>query len=64
MTKKPKSWYKQIVLRPVVHVDGYASYEKICNYVAENYFSVDERSLKTGLRDNPRESKFVTYYTL
>ena len=64
MTKKPKGRYKQIVLRPVVHVDGYASYEKICNYVAKNYFSVDEKRLKTGLRDNPRESKFVTYYTL
>ncbi|MEA5595758.1 hypothetical protein [Rivularia sp. UHCC 0363] len=39
MTKKPKGWYKQIVLRPVVHVDGYASYEKVCSYVANSYFS-------------------------
>ncbi|NJN11873.1 MAG: hypothetical protein HC815_29465 [Richelia sp. RM1_1_1] len=64
MIKKPKGWYKQIVLRPVVHVDGYASYEKICSYVADNYFSVDEKRLETGIRNNPRESMFVTLYTL
>ena len=64
MTKIPKGWYKQIVLRPVVHVDGYASYEKICNYVAKNYFSTNEKKLEAGIRNNPRESMYVTLYTL
>ncbi|KOP23125.1 hypothetical protein AMR41_27870 [Hapalosiphon sp. MRB220] len=64
MTKKPKGWYKEIVLRPVVHVDGYESYEKICGYVADIYFSVDEQRLEKQLRINPKDSRYITLYTL
>ncbi|PAX59795.1 hypothetical protein [Brunnivagina elsteri] len=64
MPKKPKGWYKEIVLRPVVHVDGYESYEKICSYVADVYFSRDEEKIKTGMLRNPKESTYITIYTL
>ncbi|MEB3219959.1 MAG: hypothetical protein VKN72_27520 [Nostocales cyanobacterium 94392] len=64
MSKKPKDWYKQIVLRPVVHVDGYASYEKVCSYVANSYFSRDEESLKTGIKNDRYESRYIPLYTL
>lgn len=64
MTKKPKGWYKEIVLRPVVHVDGYASYEKVCSYVADAYFAADEKYLMNALITKPKESMYITLYTL
>ena len=64
MTKKPKGWYKEIVLRPVVHVDGYASYEKVCGYVAEAYYSSEEEKLQRNLITKPEESMYITLYTL
>jgi hypothetical protein len=64
MPKKPKGWYKEIVLRTVVHVDGYESYEKICGIVAEMYYSVKEEDLLWGLKNQPGESKYITLYTL
>jgi hypothetical protein len=65
MSKKPKGWYKELVLRPVIHVDGYASYEKICSYVAEMYYSAEEEhELQRQLINNPRESIHITLYTL
>lgn len=65
MSKKPKGWYHQIVSRPVVHVDGFAPYEKICENVANIYFAVDpsfdiERKVITHAKD----SKYVSAYTL
>jgi len=38
MTKKPHGWYKEITIRPVVNVDGYEIYEKVCSYVADIFF--------------------------
>ena len=64
MNKKPKGWYKELVLRPVMHIEGYESYEKICGHVAEFYFAVDEQYLKGQLRTNVTESRNITLYTL
>jgi hypothetical protein len=64
MTKKPKGWYKEIVIRPVVHVDGYESYEKICGIVSNAYYSSEERELQYNLITNPEESIYITLYTL
>jgi hypothetical protein len=64
MTKKPKGWYKEIVIRPVMHVDGYESYEKICGHVADIYYSVDEKRLQQQLITNVTESMNITLYTL
>lgn len=64
MTKKPKGWYKEIVIRPVAHVDGYESYEKICSFVADIYYSTEEQKLLRQLRTNPGESIYITLYTL
>ncbi|RCJ20230.1 hypothetical protein A6S26_05775 [Nostoc sp. ATCC 43529] len=63
MTKKPKGWYKEIVIRPVVHVDGYESYEKMCSFVADIYYSTEEQKLLRQLRTNPGESIYITLYT-
>jgi hypothetical protein len=52
INKKPKGWYQQIVIRPTLSVDGYENYEKICGYVADIYFSVDEPRLKEVIRKN------------
>jgi len=38
MTKKPHGWYKEITIRPVVNVEGYEIYEKVCSYVADIFF--------------------------
>ncbi|MBW4564918.1 MAG: hypothetical protein KME32_28100 [Mojavia pulchra JT2-VF2] len=64
MSKKPKGWYKEIVIRPVIHVDGYESYEKMCGVVADIYYSAEEEKLQRGLRTNPAESMYITVYTL
>jgi hypothetical protein len=64
MTKKPKGWFNEIVIRPVVHVDGYESYEKICSTVADAYFLSNEQLLQKQLRINPKESMYITLYTL
>ncbi|MCP6761894.1 MAG: hypothetical protein NHB32_24805 [Fischerella sp. CENA71] len=64
MTKKPKGWYKQIVIRPVVHVDGYESYEKMCGHVADIYYSAEEQELQRRLITDPGESRYITLYTL
>lgn len=64
MSKKPNGWYKEIVIRPVVHVDGYESYEKICSFVADIYYSTEEQKLLRQLRTNPAESMYITLYTL
>lgn len=63
-SKKPKGWYKEIVIRPVVHVDGYESYEKMCGIVADIYYSAEEQKLQRGLITNPAESMYITVYTL
>ncbi|MCG6135159.1 MAG: hypothetical protein MET45_10910 [Nostoc sp. LLA-1] len=64
MSKKPKSWYKEIVIRPVVPVDGYESYEKICSFVADIYYSVEEQKLQRKLITDPGESRYISIYTL
>jgi hypothetical protein len=64
MSKKPKGWYKEIVIRPVIHVNGYESYEKICSFVADIYYSTEEEKLLRQLRTNPAESRYITLYTL
>ncbi|MDF5726169.1 MAG: hypothetical protein PUP91_38175 [Rhizonema sp. PD37] len=64
MAKKPPGWYKEIVIRPVIDVEGYELYEKVCSYVADIYFSTTEEALQTKLRNNPRESIYITLYTL
>lgn len=63
MTKKPKNWYKKIVTRPVLDVEGYESHEKVCSYIADTYFSADEETIQTGMLRNPRESMYITFYT-
>ncbi len=64
MNKKPKGWYKEIVLRPVMPVDGYESYEKLCSLVADVYYSSKESELQYNLIANPKESIYITLYTL
>ncbi|MDZ8139061.1 MAG: hypothetical protein RM049_27905 [Nostoc sp. DedQUE04] len=64
MSKKPKGWFNEIVIRPVVHVDGYESYEKMCGIVADIYYSAEEQKLLHQLRTNPTESIYITLYTL
>ncbi|MBD2303062.1 hypothetical protein [Nostoc sp. FACHB-190] len=64
MSKKPRGWYKEIVIRPVIHVDGYESYEKMCGIVADIYYSTEEQKLRRGLITNPAESMYVSAYTL
>lgn len=64
MNKKPRGWYKQIVIRPTLSVDGYESYEKLCGYVADVYFSVDEKYLYHELETNFKDSRNITFYTL
>ncbi len=64
MNKKPKGWYKQLVLRPVTHVKGYESYEKICAHAADGYYCADEQTLIRGLATNPKESMYISLYTL
>ena len=55
MSKKPKGWYKALAIRPVIHVDGYESYEKVCGHVADIYF--------TG-RETHHGVRLVRAYTL
>jgi hypothetical protein len=64
MNKKPKGWYKEIVLRPVMPVNGYESYEKLCSLAADIYYSSEESELQYNLIANPKESKYITLYTL
>ncbi len=64
MTKKPKGWYEAITIRPVMNVDGYESYEKVCGHVADVFFSVDEQKLRQKLVTNSKESMYITLYTL
>lgn len=64
MNKKPKGWYKEIVLRPVMSVDGYESYEKLCGLVADAYYSSKESELQYNLIAKPKESIYITLYTL
>ncbi|MHC5861794.1 hypothetical protein [Nostoc sp.] len=64
MSKKPKGWYKEIVIRPTLPVDGYESYEKMCGIVADIYYSAEEQKLLHQLRTNPAESIYITLYTL
>ncbi|QIR41773.1 hypothetical protein HCG51_34380 (plasmid) [Tolypothrix sp. PCC 7910] len=64
MSKKPKGWYKQLVLRPTLPVDGYESYEKICDFVADIYYSQEEQKLQFKLITEPGESKYITLYTV
>lgn len=62
--KKPKGWYQQITIRPTLSVDGYENYEKICSYIADTYFSVDEPTLQQVIRKDYRDSRSVSFYTL
>jgi len=64
MTKKPKGWCEAIAIRPVIHVDGYEHYEKVCGHVADIFFSVDEQKLRQKLITNSKESINITLYTL
>ena len=64
INKKPKGWYQQIVIRPTLSVDGYENYEKICGYVANVYFSVDEPTLQKLIRRDEKDSRGVSFYTL
>jgi hypothetical protein len=57
MLKKPKGWYKELVIRPVVHVDGYESYEKMCEHVANVYFFVNEENIQEKLKANHRDTR-------
>ncbi|WP_174763137.1 hypothetical protein [Anabaena sp. UHCC 0187] len=64
INKKPKGWYQQIVIRPTLSVDGYENYEKMCGYIADVYFSVDEPTLKELIRKNYKNSSGISFYTL
>jgi hypothetical protein len=64
MTKKPRGWFNEIVIRPTLPVDGYESYEKMCGHVADIYYSAEEQKLLRQLRTNPGDSKYITLYTL
>lgn len=64
MSKKPKGWFNEIVIRPTLSVDGYESYEKICGIVADAYFSATEKLLLSSLRSNPKDSRYISLYTL
>jgi len=64
MSKKPKGWYEAIAIRPVMHVDGYENYEKICGQVAEIYFSSQEEKLRQKLVTNSKDSIYISLYTL
>jgi hypothetical protein len=64
MTKKPIGWYKELVIRPVLPVDGYESYEKICEHVANIYFNTDQENLKKGLLTSITDSRYISKYTL
>ncbi|RUS93144.1 hypothetical protein DSM106972_097380 [Dulcicalothrix desertica PCC 7102] len=63
MSSKPKGWYKNITLRPVLPVDGYESYEKICGNVANIYFSTNEEEVRRLVLRKPKESMCITVYT-
>ncbi|WP_347566158.1 hypothetical protein [Scytonema sp. UIC 10036] len=45
-------------------MEGYESYEKMCGYVAEIFFSVTEQKLRQQLTANSTESINITAYTL
>lgn len=64
MNKKPLGWYKVITNRPVIHVDGYLSYEKVCSHVADVYFSTRENELCQKLATNSKDSIYISLYTL
>jgi hypothetical protein len=64
MTKKPKGWYKEIVIRPTLPVDGYESYEKVCSFVADIYYSSKEQELQRKLINDTGDSRYITIYTL
>lgn len=64
MSKKPKSWFNEIVIRPTLPVDGYESYEKMCSTVADIYYSKEEQELQRKLINYPGESMYITLYTL
>jgi hypothetical protein len=64
MIKKPKDWYKQIIIRPTLPVDGYESYEKVCGYVADVYFSGDKKFLDQKVIRNTAKSIDISFYTL
>lgn len=64
MSKKPKGWYEAIAIRPVIHVDGYEDYEKVCGHVADIYFSGREEELRQKLVTNSKDSIYITLYTL
>jgi len=64
MTKKPHGWYKEITIRPVVNVDGYEIYEKVCSYVADIFFFTNEQAMRQKLIINSKESIYISAYTL
>lgn len=64
MSKKPKGWFNEIVIRPTLSVDGYESYEKVCGHVADVYFAGDEKSLHQKVISGAAESINITLYTL
>jgi hypothetical protein len=64
MAKKPKGWYEAIAIRPVMHVDGYEHYEKVCGHVADIFFSTEEKELRQKLVTNSKDSIYITLYTL
>ncbi|BAZ18706.1 hypothetical protein NIES4071_105910 (plasmid) [Calothrix sp. NIES-4071] len=62
---RPKGWYKQLTIRPVLPVDGYQSYEKICGHVADIYFPIiDEDKIRRLVKENATDSRYISAYTL
>lgn len=64
MSKRPKGWYEALVIRPVVSVDGYENYEKVCGHVADIYFSVKEDEIRQKLITDSKNSIYISFYTL
>ncbi|MBW4512148.1 MAG: hypothetical protein KME64_37475 [Scytonematopsis contorta HA4267-MV1] len=60
-----KGWFNQIVLRPLTHVEGYASYEKVISNIANIYFSVgDDFDIERAVLAHPKESMYISAYAM
>lgn len=64
MSKKPKGWYEAIAMRPVMPIDGYESYEKVCGHIADIYFSLPEKEIRQKLITNSKDSIYISLFTL
>jgi hypothetical protein len=63
MAKRPPGWYKTLVNRPVVNVDGYDRYEKICGSIADVFFFADKEKLLWQVTHNSTDTKNIIFYT-